>query len=500
MLREVGALIRALVSLRVWLVGVLAGAGAAAVLYVGATAAAWATAGVPQTLLAERLLAAQPVRLGTLDAATQYRLNTANDCIFAAGLIADYPSRLAETISVLRLAERTSPEIAAMTHCGRLVLAAEDRAAGNEARGNQAASGGAAAAIPTTPYHQYLFGYRPLVAGALAVMPYDALGLGLAAAGWLGLAVLGGLAGRRAAVEGDPRHLVWAGLAVALALGFGLAAFGSRPTHAFWGLAVIGMLIYGCLRAGRPAGRGLVVAAAVFGAAIAQSEFLLGAAPMGLAVVIVLPALMAGGSDGDTRAIWRTTAAAAIAFTVAVGASFGLKIAVLGALTDDWGVAAFVEAMTGRMSGSPWSEVDTAMLAERGIRLDGVATYQPLSILFAGAKLAWSSASLSFGSHVLAIGLWGAAAVAFGPAVARLAGGSARDRTAALAAVLSVLVVVAWFALFLNHAIVHSRFMVRLLAWPVALSFGLLVLAYAEDAARDPRLRRLVSPRARRGA
>ncbi|NBB82098.1 MAG: hypothetical protein GVY28_01700 [Alphaproteobacteria bacterium] len=494
MSRDVGALVGALISLRLWLIGVVAGVGAAGLLYLGLTAAAWATAGVPQTLLAERLLAADPVRLGAVDAATQYRLNTANDCIFAAGLIADYPSRVAEAISLLRLAERPSPEIAAMTHCGRLIAAAEGRIAdGDDAR-----------TIPTTAYHQYLFGYRPLVAAALVVMPYDALRTGLAATAWLGLAALGWMAWRRARTEAEPGHLVWAGMALALALGFGIAAFGGRPTHAFWGLAVIGMLIYGCRRAGRLSDRGPVVAAAVFGAVIAQSEFLLGAAPMGLAMVIVLPALMARRADGETAAIWRTTAAASIAFTVAVAASFGLKIAVLGVLTEDWGVAAFVEAMTGRMGGSPWSEIDTAMLTERGIRLDGVATYAPLSILSAGAKLAWSSASLSFGSHVLAIGLWGAAAIAFVPALRRLAGGSAQERAVALASILSVMVVAVWFALFLNHAIVHSRFMVRLLAWPVTLSFGLVALACAEDLARAPWLApwlgRRVSRRVRRGA
>lgn len=186
----------------------------------------------------------------------------------------------------------------------------------------------------------------------------------------------------------------------------------------------------------------LAFCAASYGSLIAIFESMTGGIPMALAL---LPLLLALGSHDDTPAYLRKLAILWSAFCIAVIATFVLKKVYAVVLLGD--TDNFIAALLHRTYG----DLDASETARFSL------TY----LIFVYYRASWL---VGLGSSRI-----GAVLVIASIAVVALEGWRRRPALTQLqrASCLSLLALIAWAAVFLNHTILHAFFMGRLLIIPI---------------------------------
>jgi len=266
-------------------------------------------------------------------------------------------------------------------------------------------------------------------------------------------------------------------MALSFLLFFGWFSFGFRPTHAMWGIVVfVFLLIASTSRLSEWPVTWLATLCAVFGALLAWLDFLVGASALGLSVVIGILALKQ--MDLETPDYFARIAGGAVAFTCGFVVPFLIKMLLVSLFVDPSAAMDFFDQLIFRMAGNtgsstgglPEGVVERALAA--GLDLRGENFLDLKMIVFMGAKLV-QGLSYSVGSAVVGGLILGFAFLSGGFGAARILRVSSERRLRRLVAVLffSVLVIVAWYLIFRQHTIIHTRFMSRLLVWPVAVGY-----------------------------
>lgn len=199
----------------------------------------------------------------------------------------------------------------------------------------------------------------------------------------------------------------------------------------------------------------LATTVAVLGSLAFAFDFLHGTIPMLLAIILGCTALRSF-EMGERLRIRETVRIASIYLT-SIAASLAAKLATLGAFSGMEGVRSFFMQLRFRMNGGDHSLTDIASSLNASI-----------------PNIAWDSHM--FGTTALVAGFVCAIA-ALG--MTMFGAVPASDRGAALMGSASIAVIFCWYAIFRNHSAEHAGFMVRLLAWPIALGPACLILAGA---------------------
>jgi hypothetical protein len=318
---------------------------------------------------------------------------------------------------------------------------------------------------PYFAYDRYVLGMRVvgrvmLSAMKLETMQRTLMGTAYALLGLIAVTALWCLRRARDPVERE-RALGYAGLAAALALFYGVHFFDATlnfgPMDCVHFIFILLSLIWPL--AALPVAQ-LALYAASYGALIAIFEFLTGGIPLALAL---LPLLLALGHRGSKADYMMRVVTLCASFCVAVVATFTLKkiyaIAFLGDTEN------FIAALLHRTYGGLGENPD----ARYSLQLSALTYYR------ASFVIGWGSskfAAVLFASSLAAIGLltW-------------------RRRQASpnlrLACGLSLLALLLWYGVFLNHAILHAVYMVRLIVVVLILAAVLTLAAAALRAAPD---------------
>ena len=394
-------------------------------------------------------VAAEALRDGDLPATTRVKSAVTvprynyTDCIVLGMLLADRSpdSRIQQAVSPRTL---TGPGRTVEGYC-------EDTAA--------AATTGESS---SSQYHNYLHGYWTLSGALLAVMSFaGATTLLWVVSQVLGLALvaLNLLAFVRTR---NPSHAAFAFLGVGAALFTGRDSFSWSLTFVPTDIVISSFLLVWSLR--RAQG---VIGAAFLGALTAAFEFLLGAFPITAALLLISGAFL--HEDGKQSRALETFAAFSLTFFL----MFVLKAVAVALLFEPEGVVAAGTTLMSWTSSGSWqlSAANAARLSDLGIDANSLSEYRVPSFVFLLAKLAYFSPTLVFGSFVGGIVitvLLPSAMVAFG--VVRAVRGDRRYWLILAGAA----IIMGWYFVMLNHAIVHTEFMVRMLAWLGSIAIGVL--------------------------
>lgn len=267
----------------------------------------------------------------------------------------------------------------------------------------------------------------------------------------LGLCLVG-LARRRR----TPEFAVLAVTFVALMRFFGLEMFsqslGHGPADLMIGAYLLAIVLMLFVSTGPLV---VVLTAAVFGSFTMVFELFTGGIPLGLAIVLGLSSLAVRPESelrGAPLAAW-----AATAFLSAAGVVYVLKALAVVAVAD---AGVLTDILERARYYSP--------AADKGLQFDHFlrAIDKSIGVLAGGmTTLAWAAL------------VGGIAAGAYGANWIRcnVRDPVRRQHAALLAA--SVLPIPAWFILFANQTAEHAWYMDRILVWPIAAGFGLLVLS-----------------------
>ena len=333
-------------------------------------------------------------------------------------------------------------------------------------------------AMPTNAYHRYLHGDWVLAKALLAFLPLSTACNVIAVFLALLLLAPAALAGRRLIAGGAdrPRERAYFALSLCLFAFSALPVFAWSFSFAPSDIVLAAMVLFFYLRPPSSlSDQGLVVAAALFGTLTALFEFLTGAAPSGL---MALVAVIAFDDAASARQMLRRLLLAAIIFGAAIALSFAVKMAAVAAI---WGVSelgVFGRQVGAHMSAGGWDIApdNAERLSRFGISVESIRNSVVLSYAYALSKIVYFTQSIGFGS--IALGAILAVALPLG-----LAGFSifallrARNEVTRLriASVLAgCLVMPAWYLAFIHHTIVHAHFMFRPMVWPLALLTALL--------------------------
>jgi hypothetical protein len=342
---------------------------------------------------------------------------------------------------------------------------------------------------PPSYYHRYIQGDTTVAALLLAIMSFSAATNTLLAGCYTMLAAIALVAIFRLNV-GEPaeRRRAAAFLIIAAVLGcfYGVEVFDRSFSFAPTDFVVFGFILYGLLQPlGTIADQRFILAAALFGSLIAILEFLTGGVPLGLAALIALIAL---GCTPDWPRLRNRVVVGAAAFAAAIIACFAYKLLAVAAVFGTNEISIFFETLSERMGGSVevnLSESVKAALTAYHINPAWLDTNILTRAAFAGLMLTYSSFFLGWGSHVLG------AAIVLLPTPLLIAlgcfsyrgrgiSGRARERFGlALAGAIPVM----WYVLFTNHTILHSSYMVRPLAFNLALCVVAALPAWPSKAA-----------------
>jgi hypothetical protein len=298
-------------------------------------------------------------------------------------------------------------------------------------------------------YDRYILGMRVLgrvllSVTSLASMRHMLAGTSYALLGLIGLAALWRFARARGDAEQRTRAAGYLAIAVALALFYGVNFFDATlnfgPLDDVQFVFILASLLWP-LGDMRPAG--LAIYAGSYGSLIAIFEFLSGGIPLALAL---LPLLLALGSRGDRSAYLAKLVTLWSGFCIAVIATFAIKkiytIAFLGA--SESFIATLLHRTYGGLSETPdahYSVTFLAMTYYRASALVGLgssrigASLVLVSLAIVGI-MTWRRARMP--SDLLVPACW-----------------------------LALFAVGIWYAVFLNHAILHASFMARLLIVPI---------------------------------
>lgn len=429
-----------------------------------------------QTVYLERIQ--QAFRDGTLpdgrvDSYAAFQAHINNECVSLSSVIVPYPSRLEGALSV----QVTTPIV---PPCQSLRAYVSDP--GSD--------------IEVLRYDRYLHGWRVLW---LTTLPTLTVFQVFQFTFWIGLATLFSLivvgAWRTVSVFAHPwprdhwegyegnlwrariecSSVVMIGLSFLLC--FGWFSFGLRPTHAVWGIVVfVFLLVASTARLEHWSLARLTAFCAGFGALLAWVDFLLGAPALGLSVVIGILALKQ--MDLEASAYVARLTSAAVAFMVGFVVPFFIKLALVSLLVDPSAAMDFFDQLLFRMAGNtggsagglPEGVVERALAFGLDLRGEDVLGLKMLA--FMGGKLVHGMA-YSVGSVGVVGGILASTFLAgcFGAARALWISSDRRVRRLVVVLLVSVLVIVAWFLIFRQHTIVHTRFVSKLLVWPVAIGY-----------------------------
>jgi hypothetical protein len=246
----------------------------------------------------------------------------------------------------------------------------------------------------------------------------------------------------------------FANIAVALLLFSGLDLFAQSLTHGPSDIVLFSAFAWLSLRPPllniRTDGE-----AAAFGALAFGFDFLHGTVPMMLAILVGCAGLRAFGNRMPVR--FMSTVRLVVAFMTGVVAAVAIKLAAVLSVQGWAKVQDFFGELTYRMSGNAFTLTDIVWA------LGGAAH-----------EIGWGQTSVA----LLAV-ISGIAFALF--ALMRLVSGAIEPekRQAVLTALASIAVIFVWFMVFRNHTVLHSGWMVRLLAWPIGMGCACLVLALA---------------------
>ena len=445
-------------------------------------AVAFALTGVDQARY--RGVAAEAARSGTL--AEVYRLPFApdkafyphggDDCLTLAMLIAPRETRLKAAISprvpVGQFPPAADRKEGFPPHPFCDGLAAMLGALGPDGTG---------AALPEMIYyHRYIHGTVTAAALLLGVMSFEHATTLLLVACYALLAwlIVAAALGLRSKLPSERRRAAaFLSVGLALALFYALQLFGRSFCFAPVDLTIIGFIVFGLFRPlGRISEVELVVAAALFGTAIAVFDRLVGGIPMALAVLIVLVVL---GDAQDRAAMGRRLVLALAAFLAAAIACLLYKQLLVWAVWGPDALVDFAGRLGQRTAGGVTQELSESIkqrLDEVGLSLSWLDASFASRIVFAGMMVIYSAFILGWGSHVLG------AAIVILPVPLLLWSTYFVVRRRRMrgwpielpALVGAAMIPLAWYLVFLNHTILHSSFMVR----PLALSAGLVAVAW----------------------
>lgn len=320
------------------------------------------------------------------------------------------------------------------------------------------------AAGPPSFYHRYVHGHTTLARYLLPDLGVDGMRRLYHTASTLlvlaGIAVgMFGLTTGRRSVE----SLFW--LIVFLAFGrwFGLESFGQSLSHGPSDIVHLAFLLFLAATnlTGGVSRRAMVLAAAIFGAAVMIFEFLTGGIPLGLAAVIGGLPFAAVRDEGRARGwlIWDALAA----FCAAAIACLALKLI---AVASVFGIQALTES--------------AAQLQLRmGLALDqGETQSVDLGPAYIAKRLIKGLNGIAAGMHVMA-GATVLLAIAGGAWGARrlVASADAIARERAVALLLSNVAIALLLGILWQHTLIHAWFMERTFAWTIASGFALFALA-----------------------
>ncbi|MEA3015811.1 MAG: hypothetical protein QOI38_533 [Sphingomonadales bacterium] len=347
--------------------------------------------------------------------------------------------------------------------------------------------------IPRAYYHRYIHGDWIVAGLLLSVLP-------LGAASWLLFGALVGLslltaflAGRRLAVGGGAareRDAAWLAMSLAFLLFGGVGRFGWSFSFAPSDIVFSGFLLYAWRVPLAQAERTRVVrAAALLGALTAAFEFLIGAAPAGVALLIAAIAFNPGlvAARAARRAI-----AAIGSYAAAFALTFTLKYALVAAL---WGLSALsdggqqlawrIGAPRGNIGGST-----ADLVASLGMSPEWAASTRLGGIVTGALRMLYYSGDFLFGSRLLGVLVIGGgpAALVLGSALLALRGRTPETRLRARLLLAAALLTLSWYFVFVSHTIGHSEFMMRPLSWLAIFSCGGAAWMWAKAWPR-PRLR-----------
>ncbi len=283
-----------------------------------------------------------------------------------------------------------------------------------------------------------------------------------------------------------PREAAYLGMSIGFLLFSGVWLFGWSFSFAPSDIVLLCFLMFGyrvpltTIRRSR-----LIYAAALFGCLTAVFEFLNGATPAALAIIL---ASLAFNPELQLRSALRRGLLGLSSFSLAFAMTFLCKAAAIVAL---WGwpeAAGAGEQLGFRLGASPGFV--TPEVADRltslGISPAWFESSRVGGFLFGYLKMIYYSDNLMFGSRLL-----GVLNIAIGPALliaisawmsVRPASPEARARAILLLSAGAL--VIGWYLAFTNHTLGHAHFMMRPLAWLTIFLCGLGAWASAERLSR----------------
>jgi hypothetical protein len=406
-----------------------------------AAAAMWA----PQDQQAIRKTLIEAVTSGEFSAQTSIGPNqtfpmyrSANDCFLLGMMLAPADGRSAEALSnrVVAAASPSAPDARAppFPPCQALLRALPEL-------------GGSGAEF--VEYDRYVLGMRVLGRVLLSVTSLESMrqilaGASYALLGLIGLTALWRLIKARGVAQERIRAAGYLAIAVTLALFYGVNFFDAMlnfgPLDDVHFVFILVSLLWP-LGDMRPAG--LAIYAGSYGSLIAIFEFLSGGIPLALAL---LPLLLALGYRGDRPAYLAKLVTLWSGFCIAVIATFAIKkIYTMAFLGDSESfIATLLHRTYGGLAETPDANYSATFVA---------TTYYRASALV-------GLGSSRIGASLVLLSL---------AAIAILTWRRARLPTDLLvpACWLALFAIGIWYAVFLNHAILHASFMARLLIVPI---------------------------------
>jgi hypothetical protein len=334
-------------------------------------------------------------------------------------------------------------------------------------------------------YHRYVHGDWIVAALLLYFLPLSHASSALFALILMLPIAMGIVAARRVRDPHNshrPREAAYFGMSIGFLLFSGVWLFGWSFSFAPSDIVLLGFLMFGyrfpLTTISRPK---LIYATAVLGCLTAVFEFLNGATPAALAIIL---ASLAFNSGLRVREALQRGLLGLSSFSLAFATTFLCKAAAVAALWG-WPEAADAGTQLGwRLGASPGFVTSEAAqrLVSLGLSPAWFESSRAGGFLFSYMKMVYYSDNLVLGSRFL-----GFLAIAVGPALLIVTAGvmwarSASRETKARAMLLlgAGLVVFAWYFAFTNHTLGHAHFMMRPLAWLSIFLCGLGAWAWVE--------------------
>ena len=338
----------------------------------------------------------------------------------------------------------------------------------------------ASQSVQTEYYHRYVHGHWTLAGVLLPLMSFETLSLLLLLSSCslaLGVAAVAlyRLAGRRSAAPA--RDAAFLGMGAAGPLLLSLNNYGRSLSFAPSDIVMFGFMLVTLLRPlSGLSDRSFLTAITLFGALTAAFEFLTGAIPAAIALLL---GCLAFDPAADQRLLARRAIRGIFCFGLAVLLALLLKWLAVGVFWNGQEVASAAEKLAGwtresRWTISLWAFPEIHQLWALGFPPQQVENSRILLFAFALLRLANESISMGFGSEWLGyfIIVAGPALLLVAGLIGVLRGGTGAHRIRGTFLMLAVAVMLGWHLLFVHHSILHAYFMQRPFAWLTLLLIG----------------------------